>query len=100
MDPNRLSQGQLVAALAAIALFIISFLPWFGFSADVAVQSVDLGGDQNFNLWQAENPFDVYLLIVSPGGSRTAGPHAHREAARLPLWRLWRLRCSPVSAPS
>ena len=20
--------------------------------------------DQNFNLWQAENPFDVYLLIV------------------------------------
>ena len=62
MDPNRLSQGQLVAALAAIALFIISFLPWFGFSADGP--GVDLGGDQNFNLWQAENPFDVYLLIV------------------------------------
>jgi hypothetical protein len=64
LDPNRLSQGQLVAALAAIALFIISFLPWFGFSADVAVQGVDVGGDENFNLWQAENPFDVYLLIV------------------------------------
>jgi hypothetical protein len=64
LDPNRLSQGQLVAALGALALFIISFLPWFGFSAVVAVQGVDVGGDENFNLWQAENPFDIYLLIV------------------------------------
>ena len=63
MDADRLSQGQIVAAVSAIALFIISFLPWFGFS-EVAVQGVDVVGSENFNLWQAENPFDVYLLIV------------------------------------
>ncbi|HET8593319.1 MAG TPA: hypothetical protein VFL56_06600 [Solirubrobacterales bacterium] len=64
MDANRLSQGQIIAAVSAIALFIISFLPWFGFSPDVAVQGVEVGGDENFNLWQSQNPFDVYLLIV------------------------------------
>ena len=47
MDANRLSQGQLVAAIAAIALFIISFLPWFGVSGAVTV-----------------GPLDIYLLIV------------------------------------
>ena len=64
MDADRLSQGQMIAAVSAIALFIVSFLPWFGFSPDVAVAGVDVGGDENFNLWQAENPFDIYLLIV------------------------------------
>ena len=64
MDANRLSQGQLVAALAAIALFIISFLPWFDISGAVTVGGTTIGGSQNFNLWEAENPLDVYLLIV------------------------------------
>jgi hypothetical protein len=64
LDADRLSQGQIVAAVSAVALFIISFLPWFGFSADISVQGLDVGGSENFNLWQAENPFDIYLLIV------------------------------------
>lgn len=64
MDANRLSQGQIVAAVSAVALFIVSFLPWFGFSPDVAVQGIDVGGDENFNIWQQANPFDIYLLIV------------------------------------
>lgn len=65
MDANRLSQGQLVAAISAVALFIISFLPWFGISGGVVVQGVGaVGGSENFSLWEAENPLDVYLLIV------------------------------------
>ena len=64
MDANRLSQGQLVAAIAAIALFIISFLPWFDISGAVTVGGTTIGGSQNFNLWEAENPLDIYLLIV------------------------------------
>lgn len=64
MDANRLSQGQLVAALGAIALFIISFLPWFGVSGAVTVGGTTIGGSTNFSLWEAENPLDVYLLIV------------------------------------
>jgi hypothetical protein len=64
LDANRLSQGQLVAAIAAIALFIISFLPWFGVSGAVTVGGTTIGGSQNFSLWEIENPLDIYLLIV------------------------------------
>jgi hypothetical protein len=64
LDANRLSQGQLVAAIAAIALFIISFLPWFGVSGAVTVGGTTIGGSKNFSLWEAENPLDIYLLIV------------------------------------
>jgi hypothetical protein len=64
LDANRLSQGQLVAAIAAIALFIISFLPWFGIPNLTTVGGVQVGGGGNLNLWQAENPLDIYLLIV------------------------------------
>ena len=64
MDTNRLTQGQLIAAISAIALFIISFLPWFGISGAVTVGGTTVGGSQNFSLWEAENPLDIYLLIV------------------------------------
>jgi hypothetical protein len=64
LDANRLSQGQLVAAVSAIALFIISFLPWFGVSGAVTVGGTTIGGSTNFTLWEAENPLDIYLLIV------------------------------------
>lgn len=65
MDANRLSQGQLVAAVSAIALFIISFLPWFSLNGGVVVQGVGaVGGSINKNMWEFENPLDIYLLIV------------------------------------
>ncbi len=64
MDATRLSQGQMVAAIGAIALFIISFLPWFDLSGAVTVGGTTIGGSQNFNLWEAENPLDIFLLIV------------------------------------
>jgi hypothetical protein len=64
LDANRLSQGQLVAALSAIALFIISFLPWFDLSGAVTVGGTTIGGSKNYSLWEAENPLDIYLLIV------------------------------------
>jgi hypothetical protein len=65
LDANRLSQGQLVAAVAAIALFIISFLPWFSVGgAAVTVGGTTIGGSVNQNMWEFENPLDIYLLIV------------------------------------
>jgi hypothetical protein len=65
LDANRLSQGQLVAAIAAIALFIISFLPWFSVGgAAITVGGTTIGGAVNRNMWQFENPLDIYLLIV------------------------------------
>jgi hypothetical protein len=64
VDANRLSQGQLVAAVAAIALFIVSFLPWFSAGAAVTVGGTTIGGSVDRNMWEAENPLDIYLLIV------------------------------------
>jgi hypothetical protein len=64
LDANRLSQGQLVAAVSAIALFIISFLPWFGIPGATTVGGVTIGGGGDFNMWEGENPLDIYLLIV------------------------------------
>ena len=65
MDANRLSQGQLIAVISATALFIISFLPWFGVGGTaVTVGGTTIGGSKNFSLWEAENPLDIYLLIV------------------------------------
>jgi hypothetical protein len=60
VDVNRLSQGQMVAAVSAILLFIFSFLPWFSLSGLLA----EAGGSKNFNMWEAENPLDIYLLVV------------------------------------
>jgi len=65
LDANRLSQGQLVAAVSAIVLFIITFLPWFSIGGpEVSVGGTTIGGSSNLSLWKAENPFDIYILIV------------------------------------
>jgi hypothetical protein len=64
LEANRLSQGQLIAAIAAIALFIISFLPWFSLGGSVSVAGTTIGGSVNKNMWEFENPLDIYLLIV------------------------------------
>jgi hypothetical protein len=55
----------MVAAVAAIGLFIISFLPWFGVgAAAITVGGTTIGGAVNRNMWEFENPLDIYLLIV------------------------------------
>jgi hypothetical protein len=64
LDANRLSQGQLVAAVSALLLFVISFLPWFSVSGGVITGGGVAAASENFTLWQVENPLDVYLLIV------------------------------------
>ena len=51
--------------MAAIALFIklpAGLPPQRSRESGRGVQGVTVGG--NFNLWEAENPFDIYLLIV------------------------------------
>lgn len=89
MDTSRLSQGQMIAGIAAVALFIISFLPWFGAPQISGVgpsgATVTVGG--NFNLWEAENPLDIYLLLVivlaiAPAGMALLGG---REAPLAPF---------------
>ncbi len=87
MDANRLSQGQLLAAVAAIALFIISFLPWFSISGFATVSGA-VGGSVNQTMWEFENPLDIYLLIVIlvalvPAAVALLGDRAEAPAASM-----------------
>jgi hypothetical protein len=88
MDTGRLRQGELIAALSAIALFIITFVPWFGFEAVSGlpenVQGVDTGSE-SFSLWEAESSLDIYLLIAVTFAIVPALIAAGGGAARWPI---------------
>ncbi len=71
MDADRLRTGELVAGISAVALFIIMFLPWFGFdlggaAEDAANQlgvSIDVP-DANFNAWESFDFIDIVLFVT------------------------------------
>ncbi len=52
MDTGRMSQGQRIAAVAAVLLFIFMFLPFVG-----------VGGVSD-NIWESFSTLDIYLLIT------------------------------------
>lgn len=62
MDTTRLSQGQLIAAVSAVLLFIFLFLPWTGIDVPEGAELPE-GFDDSFNAWQLQT-LDIYLLIV------------------------------------
>jgi hypothetical protein len=64
LEGNRLSQGQTVAAVSALLLFVISFLPWFSVSGGIVTAAGTASASKDFTLWEVENPLDIYLLIV------------------------------------
>ena len=49
MDVSRMSQGEQIAAVGGLALFISLFLGWFG----------DVSG------WEGQSTTDIYLLITA-----------------------------------
>jgi hypothetical protein len=51
----------MIAGVSAILLFIFSFLPWFSLSG---LSVAGTGLSKNYNMWEAENPLDIYLLLV------------------------------------
>jgi hypothetical protein len=57
-----MSQGQMIAGVAAVLLFIFTFLPWF---------SVE--GADSENIWKVSgSPYDVFLLITVAVGIAAA----------------------------
>jgi hypothetical protein len=66
---GRLSQGQVIAAVGAVALLVAMFLPWTGVSgpsipAGIPVpQGVSTGGTTE-NVWK-DSTLDIYLLITA-----------------------------------
>ena len=76
MDVSRISQGEKIAAVGGILLFIFLFLPWFG----------DISG------WEGQSSTDVYMLITAVvavaaalmPGNETGYPGSHAHGGRRP----------------
>jgi hypothetical protein len=59
VDTSRVSQGEVVAGIGAVALFIFLFLPWYG------VGSTGFGGGGSLSAWEAFSFIDVLLFLVA-----------------------------------
>ncbi len=73
MDAARLGKGEMIAAVSGAALFIIMFLPWFGYdlggpASDVAdqlgVTVPDIDTSVNFNAWESFGFIDIVLFVT------------------------------------
>jgi len=65
---ERLSQGQMIAAVGAVVLLVAMFLPWIGFSgpslpANIPVPS-GASTSTSENIWKGST-LDIYLLITA-----------------------------------
>lgn len=64
MDVNRLSQGEKIAAGAAVVLFIVMFFSWFGAPEEVEALAGAVGVDTSANAWQSFDFIDIVLLAT------------------------------------
>jgi hypothetical protein len=61
MDTSRMSQGQMIAGVSGLLLFVFLFLPWLG-----------VEGADDFSGWKSQSNYDVFILIVAVVGMATA----------------------------
>lgn len=80
MDTTRLSQGQMIAAVSAVLLFIFMFLPWLGFDAPQGAAI-----DDSYNAWQATQSLDIFLFILILAAVVPALMAMSGNAAQLPF---------------
>jgi hypothetical protein len=65
VDTKKVSSGEMIAGISALALFIFMFLPWYGIDAVGGVEVGGFGIDTDVNAWQAFSFIDLLLFIVS-----------------------------------
>ncbi len=63
---DRLRSGEAIALVAAILLFVLMFLTWFGTSLEKAPQTLQLIGpfDTGGNAWQALEVIPLFLMLA------------------------------------
>jgi hypothetical protein len=69
MDLSRLRRGEVIAALSAIALFVVMFFSWYGLDSDIAGPLGEAiikrsGVDTTASAWQSFEILDVFLVLV------------------------------------
>ena len=60
VDTSRISFGEMVAGVSAVALLIFMFLPWYGVSTEVPGFEASV----NANAWEALSLIDILLFLV------------------------------------
>lgn len=95
MDVDRVRRGELIAGISAVALFIIMFLPWFGFSlGGVAEEAQDAASqlgvsipdvDTNFNAWESFDFIDIVLFVTVIVAVAFAAATAMSQTVALPV---------------
>lgn len=79
MDTSKVSVGETIAGVSALALFIFMFLPWFGVESVEGFGVGDIGVDAN--AWEAFSFVDILLFLAS---AAVVGLVLARAAAALP----------------
>lgn len=77
MDTSRISFGEMIAGVSALALFIFMLLPWYGVSADIGVGSIS----DSASAWEVFSFVDILLFLVI---LVTVGLVAARAAGAVP----------------
>ena len=62
MDVDRLTQGEKIAGVAAIVLFISMFFAWFGF--DTPGNELGISISASFNAWESFDFIDLILFVT------------------------------------
>lgn len=62
MDVSRVSLGEMIAGISALALFIFMFLPWFGVDSVEGFGVGDIGA--NANAWESFSFIDILLFLA------------------------------------
>ena len=60
MDTSKISFGEMVAGVSAVALFVFMLVPWYSESGIFGAQ----GASRNRNAWQVFSFIDILLLLI------------------------------------
>jgi hypothetical protein len=84
---GRLRVGEIVAAVSALALFVVMFGSWYGLGGGPTVERLIARGgvDTTFNAWQSFDVLDVYLLVTILVAVMLAVLTASQRSSALPV---------------
>jgi hypothetical protein len=83
MDINRLTQGEKIAGVAAIVLFISMFFAWFGF--DTPGNELGISASFSLNAWESFDFIDLVLFVTALAAVGTAVAKASDAVVDFPL---------------
>jgi hypothetical protein len=85
MDTTKIRFGEAVAAVSALLLFIIMFLPWYGYSVKGTGAFSRFSVSANRSAWQAFAFIDIILFITILAALGLAVLSMTQRSAALPI---------------